>query len=200
MPSAIRPLILILLTALLAGCGSPGATSYYRDEQIMNQERSLNYQLSYNQNQNYFFFDETFFDLRFTIYADAYYSFNVTVTNQSDQPITIDWNRLEYVAVGGGAHSVIHQGVNYGDPVTQQRPTVIQPGMEYQDLIRPATRKMIDGAMRLMRPVRTPAAMNWSDSVVLMMPVKAEGIWRNYRLSLSVGEVGYNNDPFDPYW
>lgn len=200
MPSAVRMIFYALILAMVAGCGSAASTGYYRNEELDDQERSLDYQLAYNQDTNDFFFDETFFDLRFSVFDDAYYSFAVTIVNQSQHPLTIDWNQVEYVDVGGNPHSVIHQGVSYGSAVSAQKPTVVPPMATVSDEIRPADRVMDDGELRLVRPPRTPAAEEWSDAVTLALPVKSEGIWRNYHLSLPVGQIPYDGDPFDGYW
>ncbi len=200
MPRAARMIYCVLLLALLAGCGSAASTGYYRNEELRDEEGSLDYQLTYDTDSSDFYFDETFFDMRFSLFDDAYYSFAVTIISQSDHPLTIDWNQVEYVDVGGTPHSVVHQGVPYGSPLLAQKPTVVPSGVTVQDEIRPADRRLLDGELHLVRPLRTPAAENWSDAVTLVIPVKSEGLWRNYRLALPVGQVSTDPNLFDPFW
>lgn len=196
-------LLMILISslglALAGGCAiSQEASQYYADEELNNESRSLNYQLTYNGNANRFEFDEGPVDIAVQVFFDEDYNFGLSILNQTSQSIIIDWNRVEYLDAAGNPHSMIHRGVNYLDPVEKQRPTYVPPGAMLQDLLRPADRRTLDGAVRLVKPAHTPIVDNYYDHVSIILPVKAEGQWQRYRLLLQVG-MAAPTAPLDPY-
>lgn len=192
-----------LALALAGGCTiSQQATQYYADEEQRNEARSLNYQLTYNTQNNHFEFNEGLVDISVRVFTDDDYRFGINILNQTSQKVIIDWNRIEYLDAAGNPHSMIHQGVNFLDPVTKQRPTYILPGAVWSDLLQPADRRTVDGAVRLVKPAHTPAVDDYYDHVAIILPVKAEGQWVRYRLLLQVGMVAPTVDsgPFyEPY-
>jgi len=200
MPRMIAAIALALAAAVAAGCAiTPEETSYYRNEEIRDQIETTNYQLTYDTDANWFYYHEGPLKIRLTVHFDRIYSYSLKMDNQSDQPVVIDWNRVEYVDAGGVAHSMVHRGVPYGSPVSAQRPTMIAPDGFHDDLLRAADRKMVDGQPRLMEPRSTPDADSWGDTTVIVMPIKALGQWRRYRMSVSVGQVS-PTAPADPFW
>jgi hypothetical protein len=188
--------------AFTGGCAvSPDATQYYADEELRDEARSVNYQLTYNTENNHFVYDEGLVDISVRVFSDHNYNFAIHILNQTSQRVIVDWNRVEYLDTAGNPHSMIHQGVNYLDPVTKQRPTFILPGAVWSDELRPADRRTLDGAVRLVRPAYTPSADNYYDQVTIILPVKAEGEWMRYRLLMQVGMVAPTapDSPFLPY-
>jgi hypothetical protein len=193
----------VFLAASMSGCAiSPQATQYYADEELRNEARSLNYQMTYNQNANRFLFNEGVVDIAVQVFFDQDYHFSLDIKNNTSRRVIIDWNRVEYLDATGNPHSMIHQGVNYLDPVTKQRPTYIPPGAIMRDLLRPADRRTMDGAVRLVKPAHTPAADDYYDHVAIILPLKAEGQWVRYRLLIQVGMVAPTTfeGPYGPYY
>jgi hypothetical protein len=187
--AALAPLA-VLAAVLLAGCADTRqAREYYADEQLRQEEESGRYQLTYNSDANVFVFDEGPVRLKVSVYLQRNYAFEMAIANTTDRPVVIDWNRVEYLDVAGNPHSVVHHGVPYLSPVSDQKPTVIPPGAAVTDLVRPADRVQRDGAVRLAPPRRAPAAADQDDSVTIVLPVKALGQWQRYRLSVQVGMV-----------
>jgi hypothetical protein len=185
-----RPLlwVLCLAAALAAGCAdSRQAREYYADEELRQQQESAHYQLTYNSDANAFLFDEGPVRLRISVYLEKTYAFQLELTNTTDRPVVIDWNRVEYLDTAGNPHSMIHHGVPYYAPLSAQKPTTVPPGGTITDLLRPADRVVRDGAVRLGRPRRSPAATDQDDGVTILLPVKALGGWQRYRLSVQVG-------------
>lgn len=192
-----------LAAALMGGCAiSEQATQYYADEELRNEARSVNYQLTYNQNQNRFIFNEGPVDIAVQVFFDEDYHFSLDVRNKTDHKVIIDWNRVEYLDAAGNPHSMIHQGVNYLDPVTKQRPTYISPGGVLRDELLPADRRTMDGAVRLVKPAHTPAVDDYYDHVTIILPMKAEGQWARYRLLIQVGMAAPTTfeGPYGPYY
>ena len=207
MPKLAARIFLLFPLVFLAACGMPpnsdySASSYYADEELMDQERSFHYQDTFNVNQNEFLFNRDQFDIKFSVYPDRAYNFGMALMNNTDEPITIDWNRIEYIDLDGMPHSVIHQGVDYGQPVSAQKPTVVPPRGTLDDLMRPARRQTLDGALRLIRLDPTdPKAQEWEDTVIIVMPMKVLGVYADYRFSLNIGEVMpgvWDGPPYDP--
>ena len=192
--------VLILLVGL-CGCvgGGEQAEEYYADEQEMNEMRSMRYQLTYNQGENFFYFNEGAFKARFEVFPDRAYHFQFDVTNTTGEPMVIFWNRAEYVDLLGNPHSIIHDGVHYLDPVSAQKPTVIQVDQSYSDLLRPADRETVDGAQRFAR-IKDPGADSYGDYVILVLPMKVEGEYRSYHFSLPLGALLGEWPDSDPYW
>ncbi len=191
-----------LALALVGGCTvSQQATQYYADEEQRMEADSFNYQATYNTENNHFEFDEGLVDFTVRVFSDQDYNFGINILNQTSQRVIIDWNGIEYLDTVGNPHSMIHQGVNYLDPVTKQRPTYIMPGALWSDELRPADRRTRDGAVRLVRPAHTPATDSYYDHVAIIIPVKAEGQWVRYRLLLQVGMVTPTapDSPYLPY-
>lgn len=200
--STIAALIIAAcLTIFSSGCGGPGATSYYQNEQQLMEIRSMRYQMDYNQDSNLFVFDEHEFTLKVSIFGDRAYHFEINLENPTDQPMVIFWNGIEYLDLRGRPHSVIHDGINYLDPVSKQRPTVVAPGSAYHDLLRPADRQEVDGQMRLVRIKRPTGSADWGDQVILVIPMKVLGQARRYHFTLDVGDflANWPGDP-DPFW
>ena len=192
-----------LALALAGGCAiSPQATQYYADEELRNEARSINYQLTYNQDANRFIFDEGVVDIAVRVFFDQDYHFGLDIRNNTSRKVIIDWNRVEYLDVTGNPHSMIHRGVNYLDPVGRQRPTYIPPGGVLRDELRPADRRTLDGAVRLVKTAHTPAADDYYDHVAIILPVKAEGQWMRYRLLIQVGMIAPTafEGPYEPYY
>jgi len=189
--------------ALAGGCAiSQQATQYYADEELRDEARSVNYQLTYNTQNNHFEFNEGLVDIAVRVFTDDDYRFGINILNQTSQKVIIDWNRIEYLDAAGNPHSMIHQGVNYLDPVSKQRPTYILPGAVWSDLLRPADRRTLDGAVRLVKPAHTPAVDDYYDHVAIILPVKAEGQWVRYRLLLQIGMVApttFGGPFYEPY-
>ncbi|WP_156360676.1 hypothetical protein [Dethiosulfatarculus sandiegensis] len=192
--------IVCAAATLFLGCGSPDAVSYYQNEEIMDDERSLNYQLTYNTNSNQMVFDEDSFTARFSVFPDKAYNFEFTLINKTDRPVVIDWNLINYIDLDGRPHSIITDNVQYGDPVTAQRPTRVQPQGTVSTLLRPADREERDGAMRLL-PARHSGrpVVDSDDQLLMIMPIKVLGQVRNYRFSLPLGQVE-SDIPWDPAW
>lgn len=192
-----------LALALAGGCAiSQQSTEYYADEELRNEARSMNYQLTYNTQNNHFEFNEGLVDISVRIYTDADYRFGINILNQTSQKVIIDWNRIEYLDAAGNPHSMIHQGVDFLDPVSKQRPTYIMPGAVWSDLLQPADRRTVDGAVRLVKPAHTPAVDDYYDHVTIILPVKAEGQWVRYRLLLQAGMVApttFGGPFYEPY-
>jgi len=185
-----------LLLPALAGCGGgPSAASYYSDEELMNQARSYTYQLNYDTQTNRLIFEHQNFLVKFSVYTGKTYSFGLALFNKTDQPLTIDWNRAEYLDAGGNLHSMIHEGIHYLSPVSAQKPTVIMAQSGITDLLRPANRQEQDGAMRFV-PVVTPTANGVDDQVTIALPMKILGIWSMHRFVLPVGQVDLEDPPF----
>ncbi len=192
-----------LALALAGGCTiSQKETQYYADEELRNEARSINYQMTYNQNANRFLFDEGVVDIAVQVFFDQDYHFSLDVRNNTSRRVIIDWNRVEYLDAAGNPHSMIHHGVNYLDPVTKQRPTYIPPGGVLRDLLRPADRRTLDGTVRLVKTAHTPTVDDYYDHVSIILPVKAEGQWVRYRLLLQVGMVAPTafEGPYSPYY
>lgn len=192
-----------LVAALTGGCTiTPQATQYYANEELRNEAASINYQMTYNQNANRFIFDEGVVSIAVQVFFDQDYHFSLDIRNNTSRRVIIDWNRVEYLDVTGNPHSMIHQGVNYLDPVTKQRPTYIPPSGVLRDELRPADRRTLDGAVRLVRPAHTPAADDYFDHVAIILPLKAEGQWVRYRLLLQVGMIAPTTfeGPYVPYY
>ena len=61
-----------------------------------------------------------------------------TLENKTDQPITIDWNRMSYVDAFGEAHKLIHSGVKYIDRAQSLSPTTVPPNSKIEDMIFPS--------------------------------------------------------------
>ncbi len=184
----------LLVLPALAGCaGGPSATSYYRTEQLMDQARSYTYQLDYDSDSNLFLFQHKNFLVKLSVYTGKTYSYGLALFNKTDQPLTIDWNRVEYLDVDGGLHSMIHEGVPYLSPVSAQRPTVIMARSGITDLLRPADRQEQDGAQRFV-PAVTPTADDVYDQVTIAIPMKILGAWGMHRFTLSVAQA----DPVEP--
>ena len=190
--------VLALLGGLL-GCGGEQAVQYYADEQERNEMRSMHYQLTYNQGENFFYFNEGPFKARFEVFADRAYHFQLDITNTTGEPMVIYWNRGEYVDLLGYPHSIIHEGVHYLDPVGSQKPSVIQVDQAYSDLLRPADRETVDGAQRFAR-IKDPSSASYGDYVILVLPMKVEGELRAYRFSLPVGTLLGEWPDYDPLW
>jgi hypothetical protein len=192
-----------LAAALLGGCAiSEQATQYYAGEELRNEARSINYQLTYNQDQNRFLFNEGLVDIAVQVFFDEDYHFSLDIRNDTSQRVIIDWNQVEYLDATGNPHSMIHQGVHYLDPVTKQRSTYIPPGGVLGDELRPADRRTLDGAVRLVKPAHTPAVDDYYDHVTIILPMKAEGEWVRYRLLIQVGMVAPTTyqDIYGPYY
>jgi hypothetical protein len=192
--------ILCTVAMLFSGCGSPEAVSYYQNEEIMDNERSLNYQLTYNTDQNQMVFNEDLFSARFSVFPDKAYNFEFTLINKTERPIVIDWNQINYIDLDGRPHSVITGEIQYGDPVTAQRPALVQPQGRIRTLLRPADREERDGSMRLM-PARHSGrpVVDSDDQLLMIMPIKVLGQIRNYRFSLPLGQVE-SDIPWSPAW
>ncbi len=191
----------MLAFALAGGCAaSPEAVQYYAGEELRNEARSLNYQLTYNPDSDRFVYDEGLVDIAVSVYYDQDYSFGLSVLNQTDRPLVIDWNQIEYLDVAGNPHSMIHQGIHYLDPVSRQRPTLVPAGATIRDLLRPADRRVRDGALRLVRTAHTPVADDYYDHVTIILPIKAEGQWQRYRLLVQIGMVAPTVTTTDPFW
>ena len=191
--------MLALLGGLL-GCGGEQAVQYYADEQERNEMRSMHYQLTYNQGENFFYFNEGPFKVRFSVFPDRAYHFQIDMTNTTGEPMVVYWNRGEYVDLLGNPHSIIHDGVNYLDPVGSQKPTMIPVGRVYSDLLRPADRETVDGAQRFARIKDPSPGASYGDYVVLVLPMKVEGQFRSYRFSLPVGALIDEWPDHDPFW
>jgi len=191
----------LAVVLLLAGCGGGAAVDYYQGEELRNQARSLEFQLDYDQDSNAFVFDEQGFVLRLSVYPDRAYHLGMELDNQTDRPITIYWNGIEYLDLRGNPHSMIHDGVHYLDPVSRQRPTVIPPDGDYSDLLRPADRQEQDGALRLVKVGHPTGSADFGDDLILVIPMKVEGELRSYRFHLPVGDLlSAGPDEVDPFW
>ncbi len=192
----------LALAAAAACAGGDGqrATDYYRDEQILLQQNSLNYQFTYNPGQNYFFFDETYFDVRFTVFPDRAFHFQMDLLNQSQEPIVIYFDRAIYLDYAGRPHALIHEGEEYYAAPSRRPPVKVAPGQEYRDLLRPADRQGVDGATRLV-PIRaSDDPRDFSDQVTLAIPMLALGQTRTYRFTLPVGQLVEEWPGPDPGW
>lgn len=189
---------LLVLAAMAACGGGPSASQYYSDEELMNQVRSLNYQTTYDTDSETFVFEHEFINVSFTVYYDRTYNFGMMLENKTDQPVTISWNGAEYIDVNGYAHSVIHQDVHFLEPVTAQTPTQIAPYENLQDLLKPADRKPMDGAMRFVRAA-TPIAGSYDDQAILVIPMKVLGHWTRRQYAIGVGAASPTAPP-EPYW
>jgi hypothetical protein len=193
--------VLLAFFGLSAGCGGQQAADYYRDEQIRNdEERVLDYRLTYNQGSNYFIFNEGTFTARITVFPDRAYHFQIELTNATDKPMVIFWKRAGYVDLLENLHGIIHEGVHYLDPVDSQKPTVIQAGASYHDLIRPADRKMLDGVERLVKIKDPSQGTSYGEYVMLILPMKVEGEYRSYRLRMPLGALIDEWPDEDPFW
>jgi len=195
MTKALRRWFLFFPLALLAGCALPpaaeySAADYYADEDLMNRARSFHYQDTYNVYDNEFMFDRDQLSVKFSVYPDTDYHFGLTLSNDTDQPLVIDWNRIEYIDIKGQPHSVIHQGINYLDPVSAQTPTTVPPRGTITDLLQPTDRRQINGVWRL-APLNPPdpKVEYYEDMVTIVMPIKALGVFRDYRFTLSIGQA-----------
>ena len=196
------PLLLLcafVLLPALAGCsGGPSAASYYANEQLMNQARSFNYQLDYDSQNNVFFFEHQNFLVKFSVYTGKSYSYGLALYNKSGQPLTIDWNRVEYLDVDGVPHSMIHEGIPYLSPVAAQRPTVVMAQSGITDLLRPAQRQEQDGTLRFV-PVVTPTADDVYDQVTIILPLKILGVWGMHSFTMDVAQADLVDPPFPLY-
>ena len=193
--------VLLAFFGLGAGCAGQQAADYYRDEQIRNEDdRVLDYQLTYNQGTNYFIFNEGPFTARITVFPDRAYHFQIQIANTTDEIMTIYWNRGGYVDLLGHPHSIIHDGVDYLDPVGSQKPTMILVGTSFEDLIRPADRRMLDGAERLVRIKDPSPGTSYGQYVTLTLPMKVEGENRSYRFRLPLGALCDEWPNEDPFW
>ncbi len=185
-----------LLLPALAGCsGGTSATSYYRNEQLMNQARSYTYQLNYDSDNKLFVFEHQNFLVKFSVYTGKTYSYGLALFNKTGQPLTIDWNRVEYLDVDGVLHSMIHEGIPYLSPVSAQRPTVIMAESGITDLLRPADRRQQDGTQRFV-PALTPTADDVYDQVTIAIPMKILGAWGMHRFTLNVAQADLLSPPF----
>jgi hypothetical protein len=195
MTKALRRWFLFFPLALLAGCALPqsaeySAADYYADEDLMNRARSFHYQDTYNVYDNEFIFDRDQLSVKLSVYPDTDYHFGLTLSNDTDQPLVIDWNRIEYIDIKGQPHSVIHQGISHLDPVSAQIPTTVPPRETITDLLQPADRRQINGVWRLahLNPP-DPKVEYYEDTVTIVMPIKALGVFRDYRFTLTIGHA-----------
>ena len=86
-------------------------------------------------------------------------------------------------------------------PVTTIGPPMGPPQLRCGSPMGPTI--VVTGAMRLL-PLSPPdpKAQQREDTVIIVMPMKVLGVFRNYRFSLNIGDVmpGVWEGPYDPYY
>lgn len=67
-----------------------------------------------------------------------YAAVNFILTNKTDQPITIDWNKVSFIDVHGvSGNAVMHSGMRYNECSSPKAPTTIPPKGKAVDSVTP---------------------------------------------------------------
>ncbi|MCB2186624.1 MAG: hypothetical protein KQJ78_09420 [Deltaproteobacteria bacterium] len=181
-------LALVLLTAACAI--SPQAYEYYRtytaDEMATYPEAFLDYNTGL---QIWQFQDENAgFRVKLNR-GENDYGFDITIVNKTAEPMTIHWAQIAYVDINGLHHYMIHNGVNYWDPVTEEIPTTIQAYGQINDLLQPARISDEDGTPRFAPLNVNDIADNWFQSARLLVPISIMGEVKVYKFRLDLEDV-----------
>ena len=184
--------LIIGLSALTAGCNPNMGRSYYANYYTEQMDRYPNTLMTYDTGLRMWTFDDPDFSLKVSLEEGKDYAFNIQLINKSDGALVIDWNRFMYVDVNGNTHHVIHDGVNYWDPVARQTPTVVPAGGSLDDLIQPARLTERDGAVRLAPLTADDTATwgAWPQSATLMMPVHSVDGEEVFKMQLDMSSGG----------
>ena len=149
-----------LALGLLAGCGGPQATDYYRDESLnLDEDKALQFAGDVNETS----YSDTLVDVAFRIDNEDTTAFQLSLSNKTSQPLVILWDRVVFVDAAGNRQKVIHQGVRYWDPVSRLGAVAVPAFASVTDLVRPAKVDYTDGEQRL-APLRGKRdTSNWLD-------------------------------------
>ena len=116
--------------------------------------------------------------------------------NKTEDPITIDWNKVSYVDVSGESHRVIHAGVRYLERDRPQAPTIVPPTARVEDDIIPVDYVISSeegGWDRLpfFKRMSAAAVLYKGKSFSIFMPLEINGVVKNYLFTFTIQDVEY---------
>lgn len=187
----IAPLaaLLLLACAALAGCQySQAQRNYYAGlypQELDNYPNSL---LTYDTGLSQWTFNNQDVNVKLDLEQGKDDDFGLRLTNNTDRPVTILWNRVVYKDVNGDQHHVIHHGVNYWDLLSTQAPTQVPAGGSLDDLLQPARLVWRDGGPRFapLQKDDTPMPGVWGQEARLAVPMIVNGVTKVYRFALDL--------------
>jgi hypothetical protein len=69
---------------------------------------------------------------------DNYSGIAFSLVNKTDQTMTIDWDRVSYIDLGGNSgNAVMHKGIKYTNCAGEKAPSVVPPHGRMHDVITP---------------------------------------------------------------
>ena len=191
--AAWHGLMILLALAILAGCGGPQATEYYRDESINRLEEKA---LQFSGDVNESCYSDSLVDLAIQVNNEDTTSFQFSLSNKTAEPVVVLWDQVVFVDAAGNRQKVIHQGLRYWDPVSRLQPVAVPAFTTVSDLIRPAKVDYADGLQRL-APLRgMQDTSNWLDQRIRIdLPLAIYGRTTLYRFRLHIEQPPLMDDP-----
>ena len=189
------------LLFLLSACGGPGAEEYYRDESLNQTPAQA---MAYDGDMDISSYHDNLLDVRFQIDDEDTSAFELTLRNDTDQTMLILWNRVVFQDTRGRSWYMIHDGVDYWQPLEKLLPTRLPPGATHTDLLRPAKVQVVDGVRRL-APLRgrDDSSGELDQLVHINLPLEIYGKLNVYRFRFRVTDpMEYTpyDVPFAPYY
>jgi hypothetical protein len=188
-------LSLWLLLAFIAACaGGPNAVEYYRDETTMRLDTFPQAAVTYGTGLNQWTYDHKDVSVRLRLDVEREFNFELKLTNNGTQPLTIDWAHAYYINGAGYRYHLAHQGVPYWSPVSKLRPTTVAPGQTIQDALQPAREAKRDGVW-VLAPLTDPQISqgDWPNQLTILMPMTVGGVTTVHRFDMDIDAL----DPVD---
>lgn len=117
-----------------------------------------------------------------------------TLLNKTNEPITLEWDRISQIDLSGTAHRVMHQGTRIADRDKPQAATVIPPQSKIDDFVYPSdyvtwsstTSRWDDG--RPILPLQDQLQQK-GQTFGLFMPLEINGQKKNYMFTIKIADV-----------
>ena len=116
----------------------------------------------------------------------------VEIYNLSDKPITVDWDKVQFVDPEGVMHPVIHKLVPLADTSRRQTPSLIMPQGLLSDTIAPKDyvfTTVTGWEQRSIFPRSAAASGLKGQSFGVLIPIKLENEVKLYTLKFAVANV-----------
>jgi uncharacterized protein YcfL len=142
---------------------------------------------------NSLLFDDTAIKIQFSI---SQKKIQFVLKNKTENPITIDWNKVSYIDVSMESHRVMHTGVRYIERDKPQAPTIIPPTAKVEDEIIPVDKVFYGEYLDtwLVRPFFPlgPEALSYKGkSFSIFMPLEINGVVKNHLFTFTIQDVEY---------
>ena len=164
----------LAMLACLAACATQSASLAGGEQPLPVNEQAV----AFEGENNEICFSDDLLDINLPVRDEPGLSFQLTMTNKTSAPVTIYWDRVLFLDASGNRQHMIHQGLEFGQPLEALKASQVKAGGTLVVTLTPAKAVFTDNVWRL-EPLGNPGETDLRLRIDLPLEVNGrESVYR----------------------